>query len=104
MLQLHSAPTREFDIPLANARAPRCAPLQSISNRPPLSSRCDLGRHPVFADRRLLDRATPPMRRHPEMKRLTAATGAGLAAIALSLALVGCGSDSKTESTTSSKT
>jgi hypothetical protein len=38
------------------------------------------------------------------MKRLTAATGAGITAIALSLALVGCGSDSKTESTTSSKT
>jgi hypothetical protein len=38
------------------------------------------------------------------MRRLTAATGAGITAIALSLALVGCGSDSKTESTTSSKT
>jgi Probable lipoprotein LpqN len=38
------------------------------------------------------------------MKRLTAATGAGITAIALSLALVGCGSDSKTESTTSSTT
>jgi Probable lipoprotein LpqN len=36
------------------------------------------------------------------MKRMTAATGAGITAIALSLALVGCGSDSKTASTTSS--
>jgi hypothetical protein len=38
------------------------------------------------------------------MKRLTAATGAGIAVVALSLALVGCGSDSKTESTTSTST
>jgi hypothetical protein len=35
------------------------------------------------------------------MKRLTAAAGAGIAAFALSLALVGCGSDTKTESATS---
>ncbi|CAN5595238.1 LpqN/LpqT family lipoprotein [soil metagenome] len=38
------------------------------------------------------------------MKRLTAATGAGLAAIALSFALAGCGSDTKTESSTASST
>jgi hypothetical protein len=36
------------------------------------------------------------------MKKLTAATGAGITVVALSLALAGCGSDSKTETSTSS--
>jgi hypothetical protein len=38
------------------------------------------------------------------MNKLTAATGAGMAAIALSLALVGCGNDSKTDTSAASST
>jgi Probable lipoprotein LpqN len=38
------------------------------------------------------------------MRRLTTVTGAGIAALALSFALVGCGSDTKTEAATSSTT